>query len=67
MNFLGTSKSTYQLDPANSDEAIREIELDIMEGADIVMIKPGMPYLDVLQKVKTKFNIPSRFINSWKI
>ena len=57
--LVGTSKSTYQLDPANSDEAIREIELDIMEGADIVMIKPGMPYLDVLQKVKTKFNIPT--------
>ena len=57
--LVGTSKSTYQLDPANSDEAIREIELDIMEGADIVMIKPGMPYLDILQKVKTKFNIPT--------
>lgn len=55
----GASKSTYQLDPANSDEALREVELDIAEGADIVMVKPGMPYLDILQRVKQTFNIPT--------
>ena len=56
--LAGTTKSTYQLDPANTDEALREVELDIAEGADMIMIKPGMPYLDVVQKVKNKFNIP---------
>ena len=55
----GASKSTYQLDPANSDEALREVELDIAEGADIVMVKPGMPYLDIVQRVKQTFNIPT--------
>ena len=55
----GATKSTYQLDPANSDEAIREVELDILEGADMVMIKPGMPYLDIVHKVKNTFNIPT--------
>tara|TARA_B100000029_G_scaffold229312_1_gene226855 strand:- start:423 stop:1439 length:1017 start_codon:yes stop_codon:yes gene_type:complete len=55
----GASKSTYQLDPANSDEALREVELDINEGADIVMVKPGMPYLDIVQRVKQTFNIPT--------
>ena len=55
----GASKSTYQLDPSNSDEALREVELDINEGADIVMVKPGMPYLDIVQRVKQTFNIPT--------
>ena len=58
-NLKGGSKSTYQMDIANSDEALREIALDIKEGADMVMIKPGMPYLDIIQRVKTEFNIPT--------
>ena len=45
-------KRTYQMDPANTDEALREVELDIDEGADMVMVKPGMPYLDILRRVK---------------
>ena len=57
--LAGATKSTYQLDPANSNEAIREVELDILEGADMVMIKPGMPYLDIVHKVKNTFNIPT--------
>ena len=48
-------KRTYQMDPANSDEALREVELDIAEGADMVMVKPGMPYLDILRRVKDDF------------
>jgi porphobilinogen synthase len=52
-------KRTYQMDPANSDEALREVELDIDEGADMVMVKPGMPYLDVLHRVKTAFAMPT--------
>jgi porphobilinogen synthase len=52
-------KRTYQMDPANSDEALREVELDIAEGADMVMVKPGMPYLDILQRVKTAFGMPT--------
>jgi porphobilinogen synthase len=52
-------KRTYQMDPANTDEALREVELDINEGADMVMIKPGMPYLDVLARVKQKFGVPT--------
>jgi porphobilinogen synthase len=56
---LGTAdKKAYQMDPANSDEALREVELDICEGADMVMVKPGMPYLDVIRRVKDNFNIP---------
>lgn len=51
-------KRTYQMDPANSREAIREIELDINEGADIVMVKPGMPYLDIIRNISGSFNIP---------
>ncbi|XDZ64750.1 porphobilinogen synthase [Alphaproteobacteria bacterium LSUCC0684] len=51
-------KDTYQMDPANSDEAMREIELDIQEGADFVMVKPGMPYLDIIQRASSMFNIP---------
>ncbi len=56
---LGKSnKYSYQMDPANSDEALREIELDLAEGADIVMVKPGMPYLDILRRAKDKFGAP---------
>ena len=57
-NLGGASKSTYQMDIANSDEALREVALDIKEGADMVMVKPGMPYLDIINKIKSKFNIP---------
>lgn len=57
---LGNStKETYQMDPANADEALRETAIDIAEGADIVMVKPGMPYLDVLQRVKTELRMPT--------
>ena len=52
-------KRTYQMDPANTDEALREVELDILEGADMVMVKPGMPYLDILQRVKDAFGMPT--------
>jgi porphobilinogen synthase len=52
-------KSTYQMDPANSDEALREVALDLDEGADIVMIKPGMPYLDIVRRVKDEFGVPT--------
>jgi porphobilinogen synthase len=52
-------KRTYQMDPANSDEALREVELDISEGADMVMVKPGLPYLDVLYRVKEAFGMPT--------
>jgi porphobilinogen synthase len=57
---LGKSdKASYQMDPANSDEAIREVALDIEEGADIVMIKPGLPYLDIVRRVKDTFSVPT--------
>jgi porphobilinogen synthase len=52
-------KQTYQLDPANSDEALREVGLDLAEGADMVMVKPGLPYLDVLRRVKDEFKVPT--------
>ena len=52
-------KRTYQMDPANTDEALREVELDIAEGADMVMVKPGLPYLDVLARVKDAFGMPT--------
>ncbi|MCP4783117.1 MAG: porphobilinogen synthase [Fuerstiella sp.] len=55
----GGDKRTYQMDPANTDEALREVRLDIAEGADMVMVKPGMPYLDVVQRVKTTFAVPT--------
>ena len=55
---LTGNKRTYQMDPANSDEALREVALDIAEGADMVMVKPGMPYLDVLRRVKDRFEVP---------
>ena len=53
------SKETYQMDPANSDEALREVALDIAEGADMVMVKPGMPYLDIVRRVKEEFKLPT--------
>ena len=52
-------KRTYQMDPANGDEALREVALDIAEGADLVMIKPGMPYLDIVRRVKETFGLPT--------
>jgi porphobilinogen synthase len=52
-------KRTYQMDPANTDEALREVELDIAEGADMVMVKPGMPYLDIVRRVKDAFAMPT--------
>ena len=57
-NLGKDGKLTYQMDPSNSDEAIREVGLDISEGADMVMVKPGMPYLDIIRKVKDNFKIP---------
>ena len=57
---LGTGdKKTYQMDPANGDEALREVALDLAQGADMVMVKPGMPYLDVLARVKDEFRVPT--------
>ena len=53
------SKHTYQMDPANSDEALREVALDLAEGADMVMVKPGMPYLDIVRRVKEEFGVPT--------
>jgi len=58
-NLGSADKKTYQMDPANSNEALREVELDIAEGADMVMIKPGLPYLDVLSNVKQTFGMPT--------
>lgn len=52
-------KRTYQMDPANGDEALREVALDIAEGADMVMVKPGMPYLDIVQRIKASFGMPT--------
>ena len=56
---LTGDKRTYQMDPANADEALREVELDIAEGADMVMVKPGLPYLDILHRVKAAFGMPT--------
>ncbi len=56
---LKGDKKTYQMDPANSDEALREVELDLLEGADMVMVKPGLPYLDILRRVKDRFGAPT--------
>ena len=53
------NKSTYQMDPGNSDEALREVALDLAEGADMVMVKPGMPYLDIVRRVKEEFGVPT--------
>jgi porphobilinogen synthase len=53
------NKYAYQMDPANSDEALREVALDIAEGADMVMVKPGLPYLDIVRRVKDEFKLPT--------
>jgi porphobilinogen synthase len=58
-NLGKSDKKTYQMDPANSDEALREVALDIAEGADMVMVKPGMPYLDIVRRVKDQFRMPT--------
>jgi len=58
-NLGKSSKATYQMDPANRNEALREVALDIREGADMVMVKPGLPYLDILRDVKTAFGMPT--------
>ena len=58
-NIKGGNKKTYQLDPANSDEALQEIYQDLSEGADMVMVKPGLPYLDIVTKVKQTFAVPT--------
>jgi porphobilinogen synthase len=58
-NLGGGDKHTYQMDPANSDEALREVALDLQEGADMVMIKPGLPYLDIVRRVKDTFKAPT--------
>ncbi len=58
-NLKGGNKHSYQQDPANSDEALHEVALDIQEGADMVMVKPGMPYLDVVHRVKTELAVPT--------
>ena len=58
-NLGKSDKKTYQIDPGNSDEALREVALDIAEGADMVMVKPGMPYLDIVRRVKDEFGVPT--------
>ena len=58
-NLKGATKDNYQMDPANSDEALREVALDLDEGADLVMIKPALPYLDIIQRVKDEFGAPT--------
>jgi porphobilinogen synthase len=56
---LRGDKKTYQMDPANTDEALREVAMDIAEGADMVMVKPGMPYLDIIRRVHEEFHMPT--------
>jgi porphobilinogen synthase len=58
-NIKGGNKKSYQMDPANSDEAMHEVAQDMSEGADMVMIKPGMPYLDIVRRVKDTFQVPT--------
>ena len=58
-NLGGSDKNSYQIDPANTDEALTEVELDINEGADMVMVKPGLPYLDIVYRVKNTFGVPT--------
>ncbi len=58
-NLGGGNKCSYQMDPANSDEALQEVALDLQEGADMVMIKPGLPYLDIVRRVKDRFGVPT--------
>ena len=62
-NLGGGNKYTYQMDPANSDEALLEVDLDIAEGADMVMVKPGLPYLDIIRRVKDEFGFPTYAYN----
>jgi porphobilinogen synthase len=57
--FLAGGKATYQMDPANTDEALREVALDLDEGADMIMVKPGMPYLDILHRAKDRYRVPT--------
>ncbi len=57
--LLRGDKATYQMDPANGDEALREVEMDLAEGADMVMVKPGMPYLDIVRRVRERFSVPT--------
>ena len=61
--YLKGDKQTYQLDPANGDEALREVALDLDEGADMVMVKPGLPYLDIVRRVKDRFAVPTYAYN----
>jgi len=56
---LKGDKKTYQMDPANTDEALREVAMDLAEGADMVMVKPGMPYLDIVRRVHERFGVPT--------
>jgi porphobilinogen synthase len=58
-NLGKADKKVYQMDPGNTDEALREVALDIAEGADMVMVKPGMPYLDIVRRVKDEFHVPT--------
>ncbi|GAB59741.1 porphobilinogen synthase [Rheinheimera nanhaiensis] len=58
-NLKGGNKKTYQMDPANSNEALHEVAMDLEEGADMVMVKPGMPYLDIVRRVKDEFGVPT--------
>ena len=58
-NLKGGNKKSYQMDPANSNEALREVAMDLEEGADMVMVKPGMPYLDIVRRVKDEFGVPT--------
>jgi len=58
-NLGKSDKKVYQMDPGNGDEALREVALDIAEGADMVMVKPGMPYLDIVRRVKDEFRMPT--------
>jgi porphobilinogen synthase len=58
-NLKGASKDSYQMDPANSDEALREVALDLDEGADLVMVKPALPYLDIIRRIKDEFGTPT--------
>ena len=59
VDFAGGDKHSYQMDPANAEEALREVEVDIEEGADIVMVKPAMPYLDIVRRVHDTFGVPT--------
>jgi porphobilinogen synthase len=58
-NLGGGDKSTYQVAPSNSDEAVREVALDLAEGADLVMVKPALPYLDIVRRVKDTYQVPT--------